>query len=286
MTITISNVYIETFEQNIRFLAQQGVAKLRSHVTEKSTNGEKHNWERIGAMTATEKTSARQATPASDAAWSRRVSIAETWNTGATSEQEDLVQMLVDPNSTQARDIAMAMARAIDDIIIAAATGAAIDGDGSSVAYTAGQTIGDGSASISLDTVLAVQELFYENDVDPDEPKCMVIGPTQQRKLMQLMEVTSKDYQSAAALATGYLPQWMGFTWIVSTRLEVPSAGEINCICFTPRGIGLQINKDITTRVAEDPSLSFAWRIYAFMTMGAVRVEDEHVVLIHLLDSV
>ena len=286
MTITISNVYIETFENNIRFLAQQGAAKLRVHITEKSTNGEKHNWERIGAGVASEKTSARQATPAQDLAWDRRVSVASTWDAGATSEQEDIVQMLVDPNSTQAQDLAMAMARAVDDLIIAAATGDALEGDGGTSAFTVGQTIGDGTLPISLDYVLQVQELYYENDVDPDIPKVMVIGPVQQRKLMQLMEVTSSDYQSAKALATGYLPNWMGFTWIVSTRLEVPSALELNCLSFTPRGIGMQINRDIVARVAEDPSLSFAWRMYCFMTMGAVRVEDEHVVLLHVADTV
>ena len=121
MAITVSNVYIETFENNVRFLAQQGMAKLRAHVVEKATNGEKHNWDRLAAGTAVEKTTARQATPEQDLVWSRRVSIASTWNAGATTEQEDIVQMLIDPNSSQAQALAMAMARAVDDLIIVAA---------------------------------------------------------------------------------------------------------------------------------------------------------------------
>lgn len=285
MAITISNVYIETFEQNIRFLAQQGMTKLRDHVTEKATTGEKHNWERIGAATASQKTSARQATPAQDLVWSRRVSVAETWDAGATSEQEDIVQMLVDPNSTQAKDLAMAMKRAVDDLIIAAATGTALDGAGATNAFPAGQVVGNGTAAISLALILQVQEKFYANDVDPDEPKVMVIGPVQLRQLLDITEVTSSDYQTVKALASGKMPDWMGFKWIVSTRLTIPAAGELSCLAFTPRALGLQVNRDISARVAEDPSLSFAWRIYCFMTMGVVRVEDEHIVHLHVLNS-
>ena len=285
MAITISNVYIQTFENNVRYLAQQSDTRLQPHITNKSTGGEKHNWERLGAGAATQKTAPRTDTPTSDLPWSRRVSVATTWHAGETSEQEDPVQMLIDPNSSIARTLAMAMRRAVDDLIIAAATGDALDGDGATVSFPAGQVIGDGTGVISLDIVLQVQELFNQNDVDPDEPKCFVIGPTQQRKLLQLMEVTSSDYQNMKALATGYLPNWMGFTWIMSNRLLIPVAGELSCLAFTPRAIGMQVNKDISAKIAEDPSLSFAWRIYTMLVMGAVRVEDEHIVHVHLKDA-
>ena len=286
MAITVSNVYIQTFERNLRHLAQQMDSRLRRFVTERSTGGEKHNWERLGAGQAAEKTSARTATPTSDLPWSRRVTLAKTYHAGETVEPEDIVQMLVDPNSNVAMNLSMAMKRQIDDIIIASATAAALNGDGSTSAFTAGQTVGDGLGEISLDLILQVQQKFYENDIDPDEKKCMVISPIQQRKLMQLMEVTSGDFQNSKALSTGMLPDWMGFDWVVSNRLLAPAGSELDCLAFSSRGIGLQVNKDITAKVAEDPSLSFAWRIYCMMTMGAVRVEDEHVVRLHVADTV
>lgn len=286
MAISISNVYVQTFEQNVRHLAQQGVAHLRPYITEVGTTGEKHNWERLGTGAATQKASARTATPTSDLPWSRRVSVAETWHAGETSEPEDPVQMLVDPNSNIAKSLAMAMKRAVDDLIIAAATGTALDGQGVNNPFPVGQGVGGAAIVIGLDLVLQVQELFMSNDVDPDIPRVFVIGPTQQRKLMQLMEVTSADYQERKALATGYLPNWMGFTWIVSNRLTVPNANELYCLAFTPYAIGLQVNKDIWAQVAQDPSLSFAWRIYTAMTMGAVRVEDEHIVRVHVKDAI
>jgi hypothetical protein len=128
-----------------------------------------------------------------------------------------------------------------------------------------------------------------KNDIDPSIPKCFVVGPTQVRKLMQLTEQTSGDYVNTAALqqltASGIVPNWMGFTWIMSTRLLIPQATELSCLAFTKRALGLQVNKDVWVRVAEDPSISFAWRIYAALTMGAVRVEDEQIVHVLVKDA-
>jgi len=288
MAITIQNAYVQSFEENARYLAQQKVSKLRGKVMEKSVTSEKHNWERIGTLDAALKSSARVATPEQDAAWSRRVSLASTYHIGTTTEQEDIVQMLIDPNSTLTRAVAMGMNRQVDDIIIAAATGTALDGDGNNVAFPAGQQLGDGLSAITFGAITEIQEKFMDNEIDPDVPKCAVVSPAQVKVLMQLTEQTSADYVHREALqklsSTGIVPNWMGFTWIVSTRLLSPSASAHNCLFFTEQAIGLQNNKDITARVAEDPSISFAWRIYSHLTMGAVRVEDEHIVAYDFLD--
>ena len=290
MAITIDSAYIQTFENNVRHLAQQQETKLRSIVQEKQVSSENHNWEIMGLLEASEKTTARQATPEQDAAWSRRVSLAKTYNIGTSSEQEDPIQMLVDPNSNLTRAVAMGMKRKMDDVIIAAATGTALDGAGVAQAFPAGQKVGDGTAKISFDFVTEVQEKFMSNDIDPSVPKVAVIGPKQVRKLMQLTEQTSGDYVGKQALqqlnSSGIVPNWMGFTWILSTRLLAPLADQLSLIFMTQDAIGLQVNRDVSLRIQEDPSISFAWRIYSHMTCGAVRVEDEQIVHGHVSDLV
>jgi len=286
MAISISNVYIQTFENIVRHLAQQKQARLRMCVDERGVSSEKHNWERMGSNVAVAKTSARIATPENDSSWSRRVSVATTFHVGDTVEQEDPIQMLVDPQSNIAYSLAMAMKRAQDDSIIAAATGNSLDGAGAAVVFPAGQKIGNGLGVFSFDGVTAVYEKFMNNDIDPEETKYMVIGPTQLRKMQQLTEYTSSDYVNIKSLATnGFVRSWMGFDWIVSTRLLAPAGGEISCLAFTKRAIGLQMNRDIAVRVAEDPSISFAWRVYCYGTWGATRVEDEQIVHWHLKDA-
>ena len=297
MAITITDAYVETFENNVRQLAQQKMSKLRMCVSEVNKQAEKHNWDRLAASAARAKTSGRMVSPAGGdgsgavgstdgLTWTRRNTVIQTYDTGEVVEQEDVVQMLIEPKNASTENLVMNMNRKVDDIIIAAATGDAKTAGGADATFPAGQVVGDGTAEISLDLITEVDELFYTNDVDPDEPRYWVIGPKQRRKLLQLTQVTSSDFQARQALATGYLPDFLGFNWIVSNRLTVPAASELSTLAFTKKAIGLHVAGDIRSRVAERPDMSFAWQIYLWLNMDAVRVEDEHIVHAHVADTV
>ena len=291
MANTISNVYIETFEANVRHKAQQEIARLLPYVQVRGEESSDHNWEKLGTSDASLKTTRKQATPTADTPWSRRVAVSQPWDNGDSTEQEDPVQMLVDPNSNLTMSLGYSMRRAQDDVLITAATADALNGDGTTDAFGAGQTVGDYTTPISFDAITAIQEKFMDNDIDMSIPKVAVVGPTQIRKLMQLTEQTSADYVHREALQqltnTGIVPMWMGFTWVASTRLLHPTAPgtDIDTLFFTQRALGMNIPKNITARVAEDPSISFAWQIYCITVMGAVRIEDEQIVRGAFLDQ-
>jgi hypothetical protein len=128
--------------------------------------------------------------------------------------------------------------------------------------------------------------MFLAKDIPADEPKLMVVGPQQARKLLHIAQATQTWYVEAKQLVEGgFIRHWMGFDWIVSNLLTQPLAGQRQCFAFTRKAIGLQVAEDIWTRIAEDPSISFSWRIYAELTMGAVRVEDEHIVQLQMKDT-
>lgn len=280
----IDNVYIQTFENNVKHLAQQMNTKLRGTVMERATNGQLHNWEILDFSDAIEKQTSAPNTPDENLGWDRRRSTAETWHTGSVVDNEDIVQMLVEPKSNIAYNLTMSLNRAYDDMIIAAIGGDSTDGTGTPVPFPAGQKVGDGSADISFDAIGQIQEVFMSNDVDMGQPKYAVISPRQVRQLLNLTEQVSRDYVNAQALqtlnASGIVENWYGFTWIMSNRLLTNNAGaDIDCLFYTPDAIGLQVNEDITVQVAQDPSASFAWRIYGRMTAGAVRVQDKKVVV-------
>ena len=289
MSTTIPAVYVNTYERTVRHLAQQGITRLRPWVMERSVQSEAHNWERIAATTATAKSARAVATPDDNTEWSRRQSVPVTFHTGDVTEPEDIVQMIVDPNSSYAKAQGMAMRRAHDDEIIKAAVGNSRDGSGSVVAFNADQSIGDGSTPITFDLVTQVTEKFMSNDIDPDEEKVMVISPAQARKLLQLTEATSGDYNAMRPLSTkGYVESWMGYSWIVSTRLldgTTPDTTKYN-FAMTKSALGFQVNKDIWARVTEDPSISYAWRVYCASTFGAIRVEDEQLVRMDLSEAI
>jgi hypothetical protein len=290
---TVELVHIETYEDNVRYLAQQMVSRVRPWCQERGVESGGHNWERVGDAEATAKTpiggptGRNVATPEDNYPFSRRRSTPGTWHTGDTTEPEDIVKVLIDPNSSIARSQAYAMFRAIDDELFDAAERDADDGNGGVVAFPAAQEIGDGLTSIDFDKVTATTEKFMENDIDPDMAKVQFISPAQARKLLQLTEATSGDYNAAKPLTSkGYVESWMGYTWVVSTRLNAPAGGQVHCLAMTDKALGMQVNEDVTARVQEDPTISFAWRIYCRATFGAVRVEDEHIVKLHLSETI
>lgn len=297
--VTVQNVYIETYESIVRHLAQQTASRFRGITMQKSVQSNGHNWERLGTREAVAKTAVggptnggpgTVATPEQDYPFSRRRSTPGTWHTGDVTEVEDIAQVLIDPNSNIAQAQAYAMRRAMDDEIIDACERDADDGNGGVVAFPAAQEIGDGTTSINFDVVTQTTELFMNNDIDPDIPKTMFISPAQARKLLQLTEATSGDYNALRPLTSkGYVESWMGYSWVVSTRLNLGStlgAGTVNCLCMTNKAMGLQVNKDVGVKVAQDPTISFAWRIYCAATFGAVRVEDEHIVKLDLTETI
>ena len=293
--VSIPQVYVDGFRDALRHLAQQEMTKLRPYVDEFSPEAETGHWDRLTAGDMAAK-SRNAATPETGRTWSRRVAIATPFNDSEITEVEDPSMMLIDPNSNIVQSMGYSAARQFDDIIIAAATGDATEvsrtaGEPSHslVPFLAGQTVGDGTLPINFDFITAVQELFMDNDIDPSMFKVAVVGPTQVRKLLQLTEQTSSDYVNREALqtlnASGIVPNWMGFTWIMSTRLNIPAVDEIDCLFYTRRAIGLHVPEDITTFVQRDPSLQYAWRPYMQLTAGAVRVEDEHIVRGHFADT-
>lgn len=287
MVTTVDAIKVQTYESYLRHLAQQGVARLRPWCMEVSEQSEGHNWDRMAATTAIKKTTRKTPTPDQNTAVSRRKSIPVVYQNGDTSEKADIAQIIVDINSNLVQAQGKSMARAQDDEVIEAAVGPSRDGNGNSIAFDANQIVGDGTTSITFDMVTEVTEKFMANDIDPDEQKVFVIGPKQARKLLQLTEATSGDYNALKPLTSkGYVESWMGYTWLLSTRLLAPAGGELDCFAMTRKAMGLQMNYDVWARVTEDPTISYAWRIYCEGSWGAIRVEDEHLVKVHVADTV
>ena len=291
MGITIDSAFVEQYKDTVIHLAQQTFAKIRPYVSEESGTGEAFNHERLAPTDAQQKSGRRQESSDYyvDDTWDRRVTVPGTFVHLMTIEHEDKVQMIVDPESAYAQNPAMAMARQYDDLIITASTGDALDGDGNPVAFPASQVVGDGTAPISFDFITEVQEKFLSNEIDMDVPKVMIVGPTQVRKLLQLTEQTSADYVRREALQNlssyGIVPNWMGFTWIMSNRLNDPSPGEISCLAFTKRALSLVVNQDIFVRITENPEKLYMIQLFSQFTAGCSRIIDEEIVHLHVADT-
>lgn len=299
--VTIPQHRVDAFRDNLRHLAQQVGSKLRQYTDYWSPEAETGAWDRMsdGDMAPKTRNAGGNATPETGRVHTRRIAIASPWDDGELIEAEDPSMMLIDPKSNIVQSMGYAAGRQIDDVIIAAATGNAtsIDRDQphtgaktpTPVPLPAQNWVGDGTTPITFDMVTEVQERFTANDIGPEVPKIFVIGPRQLRELMNLTEVTSADYVDLRQLQQyGMAPNWLGFNWVLSTRLLNRTQGEddgtLAPFAMTYDAVGLHMPMEGEAFCERDPSRSYAWRPYFLMNLGAVRVEDRKVVGLDVLD--
>ncbi len=291
MARTLDKVAIETFRDRVIYLAQQGDTRLRPWVTEEHRESAAHNWERLGKAAMTSKprgVSTDSHTFDSETEWSRRVSVPQPIAVTDYTQREDLREVIIDPNGSFAMAHGMAARRAFDDEIIRALKDPALDGDGGTNALPAEQIVGNYTDQISYDMITEAIEVFFSNDVDPDLPKCGVIGPKQVRKLLQLTEATNADYTALMALQNkGYVDDWMGIRWVNSNSVNlIPGADQRDVWIMTSQAVGLQVRQDIYARIEELPTHSYEWQVFTGMDIGAVRIEDAHCVNLRVSDTV
>lgn len=280
MSIQITTAFVEQYKSNVFHLAQQKGSRLRDAVRSESVTGKSHFFERIGSTAALKRTSRHADTPRVDTPHSRRRVTMEDYDWADLIDQEDKVRMLISPQSEYAKAGAYAMGRAMDDAIIAAATGNAYAGvsGGTTVALPAGQKIAVASSGLSVTKLISAKEILDGADVDPDEERYLICSAKQISDLLALTQITSADYNSVKALVQGQIDTFMGFKFIRSERLGLDGSSNRQVLAFTKSAIGLAVGKDMSTKISERADKNYATQVFLSMTIGATRVEDEKVV--------
>ena len=277
MAYTGDKWYAQQYQDAVMQLAQQKGSALRNAVWTKEANSEKVNFERLAGTAAVAKTTRAVATPNVEMVHDRRVVTLVDYHWATQHDWFDDVRMLVDPKGPYTSAGGWAMGRAIDDLIIAAARGNAIDGAAATVALPAGQKIVEGgTAGMTLAKILQAKRLMDAAEVE-SEDRYFVLSARQLEDLLGVTQITSSDYASVKALVQGEINTFLGFTFIRSERLPIASNKRF-CIAFQKKGLGLAIGKDMMTKIDERPDLSYAWQVYMGWSMQATRVEEVRVV--------
>lgn len=280
MSVEITTAFVEQYKSNVFHLAQQKGSRLRDAVRSETVTGKAHFFERIGSVAAAKRTSRHADTPRMDTPHSRRKVTMDDYDWADLIDNEDKVRMLISPQSEYAMAGAWAMGRAMDDAIIAAATGNAYGGvsGGTTIALPAGQKIAHGSAGLTLEKLIEAKEILDGNDVDPDEARYCIVTSKQLSNLLNIQKVTSADYASVKALVQGQIDTFLGFNFIRTERLGLDSNSDRQVLAFTQSGIGLAVGSDVSTRISERADKNYATQVFLSMTIGATRIEDEKVV--------
>jgi len=280
----IEQAFVEAFEAEVLHLAQQEDTRIKGKCRERTGTGKTYNFERLASTDTVEKTTRHTPTPVQDMPHSRRKVDMKHWMWGTLVDEQDEIQVLIEPRNEYARNCAMAMNRRWDDLLIAAAFADATDGDGNAVTFdSTGITVPEDTSGMTIDKVLAAKEALDAAEV-PNPRRCLVMGSKQIRDLLSTTEVTSSDYSNVKALMNGEVNTLVGFDIVRIERLGLATTTR-SCIAFEYDGLALWTGMDMATKIEQRRDLSYAWQVYARFSAVATRLEEARVVKIECSEA-
>jgi hypothetical protein len=264
MAYSVSEMWTQAFENEIRLLVQQRNPVLGNTVTVTAEEGEYIFEDRIAPVTHIAKTTSNQATAFADVTHTKRQVTFTDKTLNLYIDDRDVKRMGRGESSilgAYSKQLVADYHRTIDDIIIAAFLAAADEGKGvndtfSSVAFdtanqviaadfTAGDAVGDGNGSssdtygtgdwgLTLEKLLVARSILEENNaIQSGEEVYCVIGPREHVDLMKIPEYKSSDFSKIMPYdmgidPNGYIGNWLGVHFLCSNRLAVTDPAGAN----------------------------------------------------------
>lgn len=290
MSFQIPENMVQQYANNFRVLYQQKVSRLRPWCQiEAGIVGQSKSTERMGKSEAYDITSRHADTKFVEVPHSRRwVDLADKgW--AELIDKLDKVRLLADPTNGYAALAVAALNRQMDDIILSAARGSA-RANSSSVALPSSQKIAVGGTSLTLAKLLTTKEILDANEVDDDASlqadgqggtpsRVIVVNAKMLTNLYGTTEIKSIDYNSVKALAQGTIDTFLGFKFVRTQRVVTDATATTGyAVAWARSCVALGIGQEINTSVDRRPDKNNAWQVFADMSIGAVRLEDEGVV--------
>ncbi len=291
MSQQIPTAWVNQYKDNVMMLYQQAGSKLRGNVRERSVTGASDFWDQLGPTAAIKKTTRHSDTPQVDTPHSRRMVNPVDYVWADLIDMQDVYRILIDPQSAYAINAAKAMQRAYDDEVIAAFDGTAKSGNAGATTVTfasdwpttRGAAQGDedfSAAALTVPNLTTIKLDLDQNDVD-DDGRYIIMSPagfTQLLKASSAPQITNADYATVKALVSGQIDSFLGFKFIRSTRLPIPSANLRYGFAWHINSMAVSVGMDMITRVTERADKQYSTQVFCAMSMGATRVQGPGVV--------
>jgi hypothetical protein len=281
MSQQITEAFVQEFAANFLHVAQQQTSRFEGAVmVESGIVGTSKSINRLGQRAAQRRLNRHSDTPLNDQPHSTRFVDLFDWEDGDMIDDQDKIRMLADPNSDYVKAMVASLNRAKDDVLIGAWGGNARATSGN-IALTAGQKVAVGGTGLTRAKVVAARVLFRRNEADEENGEELFLGihATGLSDLLSDTSLTNSEYNTVLSMQSGAIKEGklFGFTCIPSERFIKTGATRM-VYAWAKSGTTLGIGADIVSKVGEDPGKAFNVRVYAKMSLGAVRVEEEKVV--------
>lgn len=309
MSFQITEAFVQQYSNNLYTLAQQRGSLLRNYVRQESVAAKARAFERIGQVTAQKRTTRHGDTPQMDTPHSRRWLYLTDYEWADMIDDLDKIRLLIDPTSDYILAAMWALGRSMDDELIAAADADVKTGETASgtASFPDSQRIAasDGTAlsNLNVRTLRAVKQKFDAAQIDPSLERHMAITSSQLYNLLGDPQITSHDYNTVKALVDGRVDTFMGFKFHQIERLQneanavsanvVSGAigsgtsvqGSRKVIAWAQDGLILGVGQEMKAEIAKRADKGFNTQAYAMMSVGAVRMEEQKVVICYCKES-
>jgi hypothetical protein len=297
MPDNIPSHYTTQFSTNWTHRISQGKARLDAFVESEDFDGERKRYDRIGTMTAQERTERKAPTRIIDASTDSRWAVRKSYDIANLLDKDDEKNLgaLVLPTSSYVMEHARAYNKKCDDVAIDTALGRVITGEmgddhedfptstnyvntaGKLGAYSSGSSVG-----LTLGKLLTARELLDDADSDDDAPRVLVCTARQITDLLNTTEVKSADYNTVRALAQGHIDTFCGFKFVRIKRLPTTTENggtARGCVAWVKGAVKL-VKGAKKTLIDRRADLSQSIQIYSDWYLGGTRVHDEAVIRI------
>jgi hypothetical protein len=301
---------VQQYAANILHLFQQEGSRLKNKgIRSESFVGKSEFFDRLGLATAQDKSGRNSDTPNLDIAHSRRMVTTVTREWGTLVDRKDKLQNIHMPESEYAKAAAAALGRKADSILINAGLGVAYTGESGSTSQTLGNAQKVAAVESSALDYANVQVLrkakLLMDQGEVSGKRYFVCGADFIEQLLAQTEVTSSDFNTVRALASGELNSFLGFEFIRTEIIGDMLAASFDADTFKWNATtGLYDSGGTTiaatdkvamayaegailmgentggriSRIEERADKSYSMQVYSAMDLGAVRMQEEGVV--------
>lgn len=280
---SITQAFVQQFDNTIRLQAQQKVSRLEATVTDRGNIvGESFTANRLAPLGLTpEKTGRHADTVWDDIIHSTRVALMKDFYQALPVDRNDEPKLLANPNGAYTESLTAAWNRRKDDIIYQALVGNAQTKEGAQIALPSTQIILNGGTGFTKAKVIQTKKLFRQREADAHNGEELFILYTAEMldDILSDTTLTSADFLAGKMLQDGDVSRkWMGMTWVPYEAIN-SAAGVFRTVAYTKSSLhkGTGFFEGRAQRRADKQD---ALQLSAAGSQGAVRVEEEKVVAI------
>lgn len=292
MALTIPEFYPNQFDSTWKQELQQSDSRLMNAVTRADFTGKKKAFNLITTREAEPVLVRKGTTPDGDFDGNKYWLTQSPYQKVTTFDEWDEAYLgqIILPTSEEFQAHRSAFNRSMDDVIISAFDGTRYIGEDGTTADTfpSGQSIAvdyvesgsTANSGLTIGKLRQAKQVMDENEV-PDGDRFIAVTAQEVQDLLRTTEVTSSDFNTVRALASGQLDSFLGFKFIRTERLPINSGTDVTSVfAWHKSGVKFAMN-GIKAYMDILPTRTHSLQLRTTAMFGAVRVQNEYVVRVY-----